>query len=139
MDKALKIIRIFLTNWVHLVGFYIAVSLTTFINNFVDHSPHQYGKASPLEILVAAPVIIGFYTAPYVGLAILVIFLTDIVAMILKWPRLTILVLAQWLIISSILAYRKVHDTDPTLLMLIITAFFVAQMFRGRQLEPLSI
>jgi hypothetical protein len=132
-----KVIFLFFTNWIQFAGFYCGVSLSTLLNNFIDHPGKNYGISSPLEIFLSAPLLLTFYLIQYIMLAILAIFVTDMIAMALHWTRITVLVLVQWFVISSVVLYYAAPDMDLVFLTAALVAFLITQIVRARPLKKI--
>lgn len=137
-----KILKIFVTNWVHLVGFYITTYLSIVL--FKAFRIEGYGNESWLKTLSLTLIMIPFLFFTYGTLIILgfyaALLLSDTVAFsVLKSEkRIRAILLIEWLlIIPTFISWA--FEYDYWLWITLFISFLVTQYLREKKIKRIIV
>ncbi len=136
MNQTTKnILKTLTTNWIHIVGFYLATYLTLVIGSIFD--PTEGWEPIILTGFVAALLLFYVYGYVVIGWFYLTIVIMDIAAFSWKnkWIRETLIV--EWIIISVPFIYWA-FKYEYWLWIALSISFLTTQMLRMKRIEKKS-
>lgn len=131
-----KLFKIISTNWIHLVGFYLATYLTIVVGEFFD--PTEGWEPIVLTGFVAALMLFIVYGYVIIGWFYLAILIMDIGAFSWKnnWTKRTLIL--EWIIISTPFIFWAV-EYKYWLWITLSVSLLLTQLMRARRIEKIKI
>jgi hypothetical protein len=125
--------KIFLTNWINMVGIFIAVYLSTVISELLKiQSANDISSALGVGFLGGLFAIVFYGSIFWAGFAI-AMFVMDFILMNKNKEQLRLKLLIEWILISSPFIYWFIQYTEWIFLVAVIS-FFITQAFRVKRI-----
>lgn len=119
--------KIFLTNWINLLGIFLAVYLSAAISEL-------FISGSPVVGFIGGLFAIIFYGSVFWEGFIIAMFLLDFILLDKNKERLRLKLFVEWVIVSSPFVYWFIQYTQWIFLVAVIT-FFITQIIRGQRIS----
>ena len=131
-------LKIFMTNWVNLVGIFLAAYLFTIITEIVKLFPNKLTSDEILNSLFVGFLgglfgILGYGLIFWLGF-LLAIFLLDMILMSPKRENLRIKLLFEWIAISIPFVYWGIQYTEWIWFILVL-CFLLTQLLREKKIQ----
>jgi uncharacterized integral membrane protein len=123
----MKIIK---TNWINLIGVFIAVFLYAIVLNLNDTNVSR----NLFQSILPALILIFLYGVMFWVLFIILLVVLDLLFIVKDQNNLTIKLLIEWVIISSPFIYWAIRYREG-IFVAAITAFLITQFIRGNRIR----
>jgi hypothetical protein len=139
MDRIKMTLHIILTNWVHLVGFYLTTYLSFIlfrilgIEDFTDENWSVILFLSPLTI----PILFFTYGLFIIGWFYISIAFLDSIAFNLMNEKIEIILFLEWIIIIPLFVLWA-FEYEYWLWMTLVISFFLTQRIRKSKIEKIK-
>jgi hypothetical protein len=123
----MKIIK---TNWINLIGVFIAVFVYAIVLNLNDTNVSR----NLFQSILPALILVCLYGILFWALFILLLVVLDLIFIVKDQTNLTVKLLIEWLIISSPFIYWAVRYREGIFIAAII-AFLITQFIRQKRIR----
>jgi hypothetical protein len=125
-----------LTNWVHLLGFYIGVEICTIINMVLHPDAGNSWKTTIITLLLSAPFLMFTYGVIIIAGFILAIILLDIILFSLVEHNALLVMFIEWILIVPIFIYWAFEYKYWLWIALSVT-FLITQFIKSKKIDKL--
>jgi hypothetical protein len=130
-------LKLLLTNWIHLLGFYIVIEISIIIHLITSGNPDTSLQATILIILLAVPFLMISYGLMFIVGFLFGITLLDVILFsLIKYNRWIFVI--EWLLIVPVFIYWA-FEHEYWLWLYLSAAFLVTQVIRSQRIKNLSI
>jgi hypothetical protein len=136
--KIKRILQIILTNWIHLVGFYIMTYLSLILFKLLGLETDDSWLATLLINPFSILILFIVYGIPFIAGFHIAIILMDLILFSWKnkWPKVTLII--EWMLISLPFIYWA-FDYEYWLWISLSISFFTTQMIRLKRIKKIEI
>lgn len=121
--------KIFLTNWINIVGVFTVLLIYTTIYGLVDPNISR----NIFQAIIASLIGIILYGAMFWAGFLILITILDLVLIIPNPKHLKVKLIIEWIIVSSPFVYWAIkYEEQRTLYFIAIIAFLVTQLMREK-------
>lgn len=133
------ILSILLTNWIHLLGFYMATyfSLILFKLFGLEGAENESWSETLLTSILAIPLLFMLYGPIIIGGFYTAILVLDIVGFNLKSTNTLLILILQWIIISAPFVMWA-SEYEYWLWLALIMSFLITQLIRKKKIEKIK-
>lgn len=121
--------KILLTNWINLLGVFIAVFLYSFINNLNDVNINR----TVFQSIFSAFIIIILYGVLFWGFYILSLLLFDLILIVRNREKLMLKLILEWMLISIPFVYWATKHNQKIFIVGVV-AFLITQILRYKKI-----
>lgn len=130
-------LKCLLTNWVHLLGFYIGVEMFIIINMVMRPDASNNLNATLAALLLSAPFLMFTYGLIIITAFLLAIVVFDLVLFSVIKHRTLLIMLIEWLLIVPIFIYWA-FKYDYWLWIILSATFLVTQFIRSKKIDKIA-
>lgn len=130
--------KILLSNWIHILGFYIVIETMVLINIITTNDTSATWVSTLFMILLSSPFLMFSYGLIFlIGFLLAMIFADIVLFYVIKIDLLSV-VLIEWILIVPVFIYWA-FEYQYWLWLYLSAGFLVTQIIRIKRLKKLSV